>query len=314
MAFAGFERGGRPGSRWTRTACSVDALEERLADGLRPKLIYVIPEFQNPTGRTLHARAPPGAGRAVPPPRRADPRGRRLPRDVLRRRRRCRRCGRSRPTSSCRPARSRRSSSPACGSAGRSGRREVIAQLAAAKQTTRPVRERARPADASRSTAAPGTSSARSRPPARSTRRTGGRSSGALREHMPDGVALERADRRLLHLADAAGRAGRERAAPRRARGRRRLRARAARSTPATTAAASCGCRSATSPRTSSAARSSAWRASSPQRSAVARPDRRARRYSRTERKNRGSHTSVARTVRSERRAVRQELVLARNV
>jgi 2-aminoadipate transaminase len=31
----------------------VDALEERLAAGLRPKLVYTIPEFQNPTGRTL---------------------------------------------------------------------------------------------------------------------------------------------------------------------------------------------------------------------------------------------------------------------
>src|SRR3954463_316553 len=31
----------------------VDALAERLAAGLRPKLLYVIPEFQNPTGRTL---------------------------------------------------------------------------------------------------------------------------------------------------------------------------------------------------------------------------------------------------------------------
>jgi 2-aminoadipate transaminase len=31
----------------------VDALAERLADGLRPKFLYTIPEFQNPTGRTL---------------------------------------------------------------------------------------------------------------------------------------------------------------------------------------------------------------------------------------------------------------------
>jgi 2-aminoadipate transaminase len=31
----------------------VDALEERLERGLRPKLLYVIPEYQNPTGRTL---------------------------------------------------------------------------------------------------------------------------------------------------------------------------------------------------------------------------------------------------------------------
>jgi 2-aminoadipate transaminase len=31
----------------------VDALEERLEDGLRPKFVYTIPEYQNPTGRTL---------------------------------------------------------------------------------------------------------------------------------------------------------------------------------------------------------------------------------------------------------------------
>ncbi len=31
----------------------VDVLEERLAAGLRPKFLYTIPEYQNPTGRTL---------------------------------------------------------------------------------------------------------------------------------------------------------------------------------------------------------------------------------------------------------------------
>jgi 2-aminoadipate transaminase len=31
----------------------LDALEERLEAGLRPKFLYTIPEFQNPTGRTL---------------------------------------------------------------------------------------------------------------------------------------------------------------------------------------------------------------------------------------------------------------------
>jgi 2-aminoadipate transaminase len=31
----------------------VEALAERLAAGLRPKLVYTIPEYQNPTGRTL---------------------------------------------------------------------------------------------------------------------------------------------------------------------------------------------------------------------------------------------------------------------
>jgi 2-aminoadipate transaminase len=34
----------------------VDALEERLAAGLRPKFVYTIPEYQNPTGRTLPLR------------------------------------------------------------------------------------------------------------------------------------------------------------------------------------------------------------------------------------------------------------------
>ena len=33
----------------------VDALAERLADGLTPRFLYVIPDFQNPTGRTLPA-------------------------------------------------------------------------------------------------------------------------------------------------------------------------------------------------------------------------------------------------------------------
>src|SRR5687768_14001329 len=31
----------------------VDAVAERLEDGLRPKFVYTIPEYQNPTGRTL---------------------------------------------------------------------------------------------------------------------------------------------------------------------------------------------------------------------------------------------------------------------
>src|SRR4051812_26472139 len=52
MAFAGFdaEIAGIP---MDEHGLLVDALEARLADGLRPKLIYVIPEFQNPSGRTL---------------------------------------------------------------------------------------------------------------------------------------------------------------------------------------------------------------------------------------------------------------------
>jgi 2-aminoadipate transaminase len=52
MAFAGYE------ARLTGVPMDADGvqvgwLEERLQAGYRPKLIYVIPEFQNPSGRTL---------------------------------------------------------------------------------------------------------------------------------------------------------------------------------------------------------------------------------------------------------------------
>ena len=52
MAFAGFEAE-VAGIPMDEDGLQVDVLEARLADGLRPKLIYLIPEFQNPTGRTL---------------------------------------------------------------------------------------------------------------------------------------------------------------------------------------------------------------------------------------------------------------------
>jgi 2-aminoadipate transaminase len=52
MAFAGAQAGVHAVPT-DEDGLSVDALEERLAAGLRPKFLYVIPEFQNPTGRTL---------------------------------------------------------------------------------------------------------------------------------------------------------------------------------------------------------------------------------------------------------------------
>jgi 2-aminoadipate transaminase len=52
MAFAGFEADVH-GIPTDADGLIVEALEERLAAGLRPKFLYVIPEFQNPTGRTL---------------------------------------------------------------------------------------------------------------------------------------------------------------------------------------------------------------------------------------------------------------------
>jgi 2-aminoadipate transaminase len=52
MAFARYEAEVH-GIAMDENGLVVEALEERLAGGLRPKLLYVIPEYQNPTGRTL---------------------------------------------------------------------------------------------------------------------------------------------------------------------------------------------------------------------------------------------------------------------
>jgi 2-aminoadipate transaminase len=52
MAFARYEAEAH-GIDMDADGLVVEALEERLEAGLRPKLLYVIPEYQNPTGRTL---------------------------------------------------------------------------------------------------------------------------------------------------------------------------------------------------------------------------------------------------------------------
>jgi 2-aminoadipate transaminase len=52
MAFARYEADVH-GIAMDEDGLVVEALEERLAAGLRPKLLYVIPEYQNPTGRTM---------------------------------------------------------------------------------------------------------------------------------------------------------------------------------------------------------------------------------------------------------------------
>ena len=84
MAFDGFEARVE-GVPMDAGGLRVDALAERLAAGPPPKLLYVIPEYQNPTGRTLPLDRRAGARRAVPPAPRADPGGHRLPRAGLRR-------------------------------------------------------------------------------------------------------------------------------------------------------------------------------------------------------------------------------------
>jgi 2-aminoadipate transaminase len=55
MSFAGFEADVH-GIATDDDGLVPEALEERLAAGVRPKFLYVIPEFQNPTGRTLPLR------------------------------------------------------------------------------------------------------------------------------------------------------------------------------------------------------------------------------------------------------------------
>jgi len=52
MAFAGFEAG-VAGIEMDEDGLRVDALADKLEAGLEPRFLYVIPEFQNPTGRTL---------------------------------------------------------------------------------------------------------------------------------------------------------------------------------------------------------------------------------------------------------------------
>lgn len=52
--FAGYEAS-LVGVGLDAAGLDVDALEQLLTDGLRPKLLYTIPDFQNPTGRTMPA-------------------------------------------------------------------------------------------------------------------------------------------------------------------------------------------------------------------------------------------------------------------
>ncbi len=52
MAFAGAEAEAVP-IEMDDAGLRVDALAERLEGGLRPKFVYTIPDYQNPTGRTL---------------------------------------------------------------------------------------------------------------------------------------------------------------------------------------------------------------------------------------------------------------------
>ncbi len=260
MAFAGFEAT-LVEIPMDDDGLQVDVLAERLAARPAAEAPLRDPRLPEPDRPHAAAGAAAGADRSLPPPRRADPRGRRLPRDGVRRRRRCRRCGRWRPTSSCRRGRSRRSSRPASGSAGRSGRRDVIAQMAGRQADHRPVLERLRPAD---------------RRGVRPRRRASSRQIPA----QPRAVRVALAGARGRAPAAPAGRLQLERRRPAASSpgstlppqldaGEMRDDAVAAGVTYVpgarllrrpTAVRTSCGCRSATCPRTTSTAPSSAWR------------------------------------------------------
>ena len=142
----------------------VDELERRLADGLRPKLVYTIPDHQNPAGVSLSRER---RELLVELARRH---GFLIVEDVAYRelgfdgRHANRVFGASRQTWSCRRARRRRRCSPVCGSAGRSVRPKC--RRSSFRRSRTPTSARVRSdSGSSRSTsaAAGSTSSSRSR-------------------------------------------------------------------------------------------------------------------------------------------------------
>ena len=157
MAFRGYEADVR-GVPVDDAGMRVDVLNDLLAGGLRPKIVYTIPDYQNPTGLSMSAERRqelvdlarrydfliledvayrelgfgPALRTAAPPRRRA--------------------CGRWRPMSCCRRARSPRSSRPDSGWAGPPGRPRSSAGSSSPSRT--PTSARARSASGcSRSTA-----------------------------------------------------------------------------------------------------------------------------------------------------------------
>ncbi len=65
MAFRGYEADVR-GVPVDDAGMRVDVLADLLAGGLRPKIVYTIPDYQNPTGLSMSGGPPPGTGRRWP--------------------------------------------------------------------------------------------------------------------------------------------------------------------------------------------------------------------------------------------------------
>ena len=135
MAFRGYEADVR-GVPVDGDGMRVDVLADQLAGGLRPKILYTIPDFQNPTGLTHERAATQRAGRAGPPLRVPDRGGRRLPRARLRRMRRRPACGRWRRTSVLQAGTFSKIFCPGVRMGWAAGPEQIISQLVVAKQNS----------------------------------------------------------------------------------------------------------------------------------------------------------------------------------
>ena len=137
---------GRPRLRRRRPRSRMRS-RRRCASGAPPAFLYLIPTFQNPSGRTLREerrrRIVELAARARP----ARPRGRPVRARPLRGRSRCRRCSSSPAATTPTARRSRRRSRPACASAGSCSRRRSPARSRRPRRrrTSRPCCSARRP-------------------------------------------------------------------------------------------------------------------------------------------------------------------------
>ena len=178
--------------RWTPTVSTSRISARRLSRGLRPKLVYTIPDHQNPAGVSLPrpARAP---RRARPPVRVPDRRGRRLPGAPLRRGPVAEPLERSPRTSSSRPGRPRRHCSRAFRLGWAVGPRRHLRPTRVGEAEHRSVRRRSR-ATPLRGVRSPRLDGRAAGPVSCALRRKAERTLTALERSMPDGTRWTRPD------------------------------------------------------------------------------------------------------------------------
>ena len=116
---------------------AVDELEQRLAAGLRPKLVYTIPDHQNPAGVSLAAESPSGRSSSSRAATASSCRGCGVPRPRLRGRRvTARACGASAPDVVVQAGTTSKTLFPGVRLGWAAGPADVVGRLVAAKQLT----------------------------------------------------------------------------------------------------------------------------------------------------------------------------------